>query len=357
MRTYYDLTAAMVDWTGGAGTADMWRDARTAALAAYTELAQSHPWTYLAASTVIRTNAPYSEGLVSYTFADRTLALNGGAWPLWAEDSYVLMGNSVYPVSRRMNALHATVDPAFAPEYDFSDWTYTLIRDTYRIPDDLLGFGSISMHESGSTLQIGTPYDSVRTAHTSRPRAYSLVGDAGKVGGMQVRLTPAPDGVYDIIASYRRLPRPLRIWSHTGIATLSESSSVITTAKQLPQSYVGSTISFSSSTSEPTRDGDANPPVLSAQIAEIVGNNVTLDAYSPVSVGSSSYRISDPLDIDGVVMGQALLWLAVYRLSQIRFSKDKPSLQVDARRALEQARAADSRSFAFRAVGDMSRGR
>jgi hypothetical protein len=65
-----------------------------------------------------------------------------------------------------------------------------------------------------------------------------------------------------------------------------------------------------------------------------------------------AYAISDPVDIEERSMANAFHRCCEMHISMNRTLKDKPSARLQYKEALTEARAADSRSFQGRSVGD-----
>jgi hypothetical protein len=364
LTTWSDLIDHLVDWLGSSPGAEAHRDARRASLGGLRDLANAHRWSYFYGRGRVVTSAPYSAGTVSYDHtggsSERLLTLSGGAWPSWAAQGTVRVGEVGYDAATRLSDTQLTLSSTSNPGADLAAGTaYTLVRDTYPLPQDLISVGMLIRVGGVHPLAFEHPSTWLERQRVytgpADPRTYCLRGSPDFLGQMALSLHPAPDQAYQLDFVYQRQPRQLRIDRHLdGAASCTAGSAAVTgSGTGWAARHVGTVVRFSRSAQNPvTGWAGGNPPAFERVVTAVASaTSLTMDDVAPESLSGVKYQLSDPADVEEGAMMTALLRSIEYQMAHARRLRDRAQAEQDYTRALILAREADSRNFRDERVG------
>lgn len=369
MTTFQDVIDHIVDYVGGTpGSGDaLARDAKRASLEAYRDLVNAHRWSYLYTQGRVICVPPFLDGTIAYQHTggayERMVTLSGGVWPAWAMGGYIRNGQVGYKVSQRISATVVTLDEQVNPGADLaSGLIYVLYRDTYVLPVDFIAQDQSLYEANFGGMEYVHPrewlFESRYVFSEGQPRQFTITGDTLYPGRLTMKITPFPTDTKSIDFLYSRRPRPLVIQAvSTGAVTLTSGSAVVTgTGTAFTPAMVGSILRVSATAGKlPTSLVDDNPADFETRITGFVSATSVVVATFPInSYTLAKYTVGDPVDIEEGAMLNAYFRRCEACVAQNRTLKDKPSAQKQYMVALNEARAADSRSFAGRAAGARS---
>ena len=403
--TFQDLIDHGVDYLGGAAAAQVKRDVIRAIYEAYRELINAHTWSYLYTQGRIITNPAYDgavqsppatlEYLQSSGVYPYQVTLTGGVWPSWATQGYLRCSVQglfppyvpvtfnvntstsfvAYKVAERKSDTVLTLDPQINPGIDLPAGTqFTLYCDTYLLPIDFVAADQAMYEQMFGGMQFTHPRDwSVRKPVCVRPGVpykYRIRGDKKWPGRLVMSLFPWPYEFRSLDFIYKRRPRPLNNSLYT---TGTVSGAPATQVPPPPGTFdvsgqtltgvgtnwgpgvVGSVVRLSPSTTVLPSSllMGTNPATYESLVTEYLSPS-SLILQDPLDQDYSGvmYTMSDPIEIEAGAMMNAMFRCVEKHIAQARTLKDKPSAQAQYIVELRAARAADSRSFMGRAVGD-----
>ena len=345
------------------------RIAKMAAIRAYRDLANRFEWSYYKRRGIIRTEAYYKTGTVAFDFTggtyERQLTLTTGTWPTNAARGQVVISNVHYPVESRKSDSVVTLDANINPGADVAAATsYEWYRDAYPLPVNFRRMGQIIESTSGgnpnplefvnpSSLLYNTRYESGST--TADPDWYTIRNAGDYMGSLSMFFGRGPTTAktYDML--YEVSPRPLRTYKYaTGTITLAAGSTALTgNTTAFTEFHEGCIIRFTSSTTvEPTDmsgnvNGDDNPYIAQRSILAVAsGTAATIDSEvsSTTTLTTTKYTISDPIDIEPIIMRSPFEALCLYHFARLTKRKDAVQLERDAEVAILNAMEQDRRT-------------
>lgn len=367
MTTFQDIIDHLVDYVGDRGSDAVGRDCKRAALEAYRDLTNAHRWSYLYTHGRVIMNPPFMDGTVAYTHTggqyERMFTLTGGMWPAYTAGSYVRIGCVNYKIVAQPSATIALADELVNPGANIASLTaYELYRDTYLLPLDYAAQDQAIYENNFGGMCFVHPrewlYQERHGFASGTPRIYTITGDPVYPGRLVLKVAPWPVLGLSIDFLYHRRPRPLAIpLEKWGSASIVAGSTALTgVGTFFTPSMVGSAIRVSDSSKLPTSVIDSYPAMLETRISGWVdATHVTVADPSPATVSGVSLTVSDVVDIEEGAMLNAYLRCCEKCIAQSRTLKDKPSAQAQYQKQLNEARSADSRSFAGRHAGPIGR--
>ncbi|MBX6312828.1 MAG: hypothetical protein IRY99_07930 [Isosphaeraceae bacterium] len=366
MFTFQDAIDHLSDYLGAGIDDAAQRDCRRAVLAAYRDLANAHRWTYLYTHGRVSTNAPFSTGTLSYDQSDgtypREATIAGGTWPEWAANGYLKVGPVVYRVAERKSATKITLHETLNPGGDLPPGTgFTLYRDTYLLPADFIASDEALYQNSFGGMTYVHPrewlFEQRHQFTTGDPLWFTVTGDGQYPGRLVFRVWPVPDFAKTIDFLYHRRPRPLTVTAEQSgtVSIVAGTGAVSGSNTAFTPGMVGSVIRLAANASRPpTSLVGNNPAVIESVITGHVSlTGITIADPAGVSYANVRYSVSDPIDIEEGAMLNAFLRGCETQMAINRTLKDKPSAFKQYEMALREAKAADSRTFTGRAVGDL----
>lgn len=351
--TFSDLLDYALAYLGGdAGRSNSDR-ARRAVQAAYQDLPGRHPWLFYLTHGRIVTNASYNTGTVVYDHtggtSERLMTLTGGTWPDWAASGTVLIGDVPYEVDARLSDTEITLTSTANPGADLAATAYTLYRDQYPVPSDMLTNYEVVVDAVARKLMYrrAAEWSQLRRFHLgpAKPDFFSFAGDG--TTGLLMLFWPPPDAAYSIDFLYKRAPRALAIdRKEAGTASIASGSATVTgTGSSFSSSMVGSVIRLSdSATVSPTGAGGNDPATFEGVIDSVASaTSLTLTANAATTLTGVKYVISDPADIEQSTMQRLLYRLIERQCRMMTRMKELPEEAREFQVALAEAREMDSR--------------
>lgn len=368
--TYQDAIDAAVDYLGGNPSDSVQRDARRAVLEAYRDYANAQRWSYLLSQGRIVTSGPYNCGQVTYDPTTNQVALTGLDWdgnpaafPSWIVGNYLRVGWQAWKVVRLLDPQTVLLDELLNPGNAIGPVDYVAYRDTYLLPVDFVGQDQALYEQNFGGLEYVHPrqwtFQKRYIYAEGTPQFFTITGDPCWPGRMVIRFVPYPHEARTIDFLYHRRPRPLVISEvYTGtVAGMGGDTALVGTGTFWNTAMQGSVVRISANSKLPTSAVGGfrgyNPPLLQTRIYDVTdGTDLVLTDPLPQDVTGVAFTISDPVDFEIGAMMNAYFRCVEFHLSLNRTLKDKPSARQAYLTALGEARAADSRVFTGRAVGD-----
>jgi hypothetical protein len=383
--TYNDLLQHALDYLGADPSAVVTRDAKRAIREAYRDLPNCHNWTYFYKHGRIITNGAYDSTVtgasIQYQHTSgtypRQVTISGGTWPTWAtggsylrlQSPMAIVENNIapddntsvvnYKIAEQKSATVLTLDDQVNPGQDIPSGTpFQIYQDTYLLPEDYIAQDQALFERNFGGMSYTHPrewlYENRYVFAQGVPQCYTITGDPIYPGRLTLKIFPWPFEVRTIDYIYKRRPRAINHLSVTaGTISLTSGSVVATLAgSTFTPDMVGSVIRVSSNGNVPTDDIiGSNKFAFESYITDYLSSTtVNLADAAPSSVSGKGYEISDPIDIERGAMLNAFYRCVEYHLSVNRTLKDKPSAAAAYKKALAEAKDADSRSFMGRTV-------
>lgn len=381
--TYQDVIDHGIDYLGGTPSDQVLRDVNRAALEAYRDIANAANWSYFYTHSRIITSGAFDGSQNNATIQYQAtggaypnqVTITGSTWPDWAaEGTYLRCSVSqsnppfvenatdmvAYRVKERKSATILTLDPIVCPSSDLPSGTeFILYRDTYLLPEDYKAQDQALYERNFGGMDYTHPrewlYENRYVFAMGVPQAYTITGDPQYPGRLVMKIYPWPYENKSIDFVYQRRPRPLltakyvagKVSGTAGLNTLTGTGTNFTPA------MVGSVIRLAANgaTKPPTSLIMGNPPAFETYISDwISATSVALGDLLDDTYASVPYIISDMVDLEQGAMLNAYLRCVEMHLGMNRTLKDKPSARLQYQAALAEAKSADSRSFAGRAV-------
>ncbi len=344
------------------------RLAKQAVITAYRDMANRHPWNYYKRRAIITTDASYSTGTVVFDYtggaSERLLTLTSGVFPANAAKGVIVISNKHYRVETRLSDTTVTLDANVNPGADVASTAYEWYREAYPLPVD---FRRLCEHPIESTsggnaypLTYVTPgselhnkrYESGST--TSDPDWYTIRNADDYLGSLSLVFGRAPNTAktYDIM--YEVAPRELRTYKYAaGTMTLAADAVAVTgNSTTFTAFHAGAILRVTESTAtEPTTvmgnvNGDDNPYFAQRMILSVASTtSLTIDAIvsSATTLTTTKYVISDPIDIEPIVMRSYFEALCLASFARLTKRKDMREYMVASEHELALAQEQDNR--------------
>ncbi len=368
--TYSDAVEHLVDYLGGGMGDIVLRDAKRSILQAYRELANAYNWSYLWTLGRVNTVIPYVDGTVTFDLTggahERMFTLtttDGGVWPSWAAFGFLRIGTVNYKVDQRISDTVITCTALLCPVADItSPASFSLYQDLYLLPADYISQDQALYEMNFGGMTYVHPrewaYENRYIFAQGIPQCYTILSNPQVPGRMFLAVFPFPTDVKTIDFVYKRRPRALSTYvAKLGSTTITGGTSTVTgTGTAFASSMVGSVIRLGDSSSPPSSYSGSNPPAFESVITAFVDSThvVVMDA-APSTLTTVAYVISDPIDFELGAMQSAFSRCCEKAIAVGRTLKDKPSASMAYNQALNEARDADSRSFAGRYEGQLTK--
>lgn len=365
--TFQDSIDHLVDYLGGTPTDAVQRDARRAILEAYRDLTNAFRWSYLLRQGRIVTSMPVTDGTIAYDAATRRLTLTPAAaspvqaWPDWSVGGYVRVGWVAAKCVRRASDTVLVLDDQVGFAADLPALTpFKFYRDSYLLPIDFVAADQALHEQNFGGMSYVHPrewlFEERFVFAEGTPQCYTVTGDVLYPGRLLLRITPLPSEMKTIDFLYHRRPRPLTAsLVNAGTVSVASAGTTVTgVGSALTASLVGSVLRLSTdATTAPTGVVGRNPAAFETRITSVTSpTSAEVADAAPAAFSGVAFTVSDPVDVEEGGMLNAFFRCCEMHLSMNRTLKDKPSAALQYQAALNEARAADSRSFAGRTVGD-----
>lgn len=342
------------------------RQAKRAVIAAYLRLPSEHQWRYYKRRIIIKTDARYATGTISYDHtggsSERLVTLSGGTFPENLAYGVLYFNGAHYRVSERLSDTTCTLDSDTNPGEDVSSTSYVWYRDTYPLPTTFISAGEVIDTNGGNALTLLNHVDPssqlwmnrTQSASTTRayPGWYTIRASDDYPNRMVIVFGPFPthERTYECICTIG--PRLLKVYKESAGTVTTSGTSLTGTNTAFSSDHVGSIIRLSNSTIEPTSiignaDGALNP-----YTEELVIKSVTDESNAVLETASSglsgvAYTISDPIDVDRYSMLTYFQRSMEYEYAVLTKREDSHQRNQRMRTALVQAMSADYRSTAI----------
>ena len=363
LLTYRDIIDHLVDWQGGSAADVDDRRIRRSIQEAYRQLSTDHQWSYYYVPGRIITVAPVTDGTVTYSASTNQVTLTDSTWPSWVTSGKVKIGSVICPVYTQDSSTVITLDPNVTFADDIASTTYELFQSAYPLPLDFISMSEVLQESSWWGSTPVTPNDFLaleRYGYTGigTPQHWTIMGDPNNLSNLAIHFDPAPSTASTLDFVYYRRGRALRYTGYEaaetqGTVTVSSGSATVTGSDTaFSSSMVGSILRLSDVSSIAPTGLDGEYPYAEEKVITAVASatSATVDSNFSAAYSGVAYNISDPVDIDPVMvhpfrMG-CIKWLA-------SMSKDgwSDKAEMEYTKALLQAAGADSRFKERRVIG------
>lgn len=376
--TVLDAIYHLFRWGGtNKSTEDHWEEARLAVRTALEVLAAEHPWSYyMRRGTIALTAADSGDASFDLTggTSERLVTRSTSTFPSWAARGTIELSDGIaYSVDGFPSTSTLTLEEGSHPAADLSSGAYTMYRDSYELPDNVARCDRMFREEDGQALDYLDPadyltkrYDLPKTSEF--PKFWTIMGDADQPGRMIVRFLPYPSAAKTIEFIYQARPREPLI-DRYDYKTVSTSSTTVTGSTTTFYSGMkGSVIRFGYSKLE-DEDNELDslgqwfervalprPYIYEARITGYTNaTSLTIDEALPSNVAGVKYVISDPIDIEPIMMRDVFLRLAERQYAVIRRDMYQEKAEMLYQQALAKAIEYDqSRRTAHGAMGPVN---
>lgn len=291
--------------------------------------------------------------------SERMVTLTTGTWPTWARFGTLRINNVNYAVATRESSSVITLEENNNPGEDVASGTdYTIFRESYALP---AGFKQLlsPLYDLSSSYEIGFVHPSAwlqdrrYSSGSGTPLAFTIMGGRQYHGQDMVWLSPAPSEARNYDCVYLRAARPLVTEEYsTGTVSCTASGTTLTgTGTAWTSAHKGAVLRLSSSTTAPTAPHGSNPAAQERIITAVASaTSLTVDSAFDSSLTSVKHCISDPVDVDDVML-TLFLRTAEKCMGYLRHRTDIAAIENNMRSEMIRARTADSRWAGPRMAG------
>jgi len=340
-----------------------YRQAMQACRDAYRELASQHDWSYLNRRSQVRIEAPQTTGTIAYDHTggtyERELTLSGATWPSDARYYKVEIDEEVYEIAERKSSTVVTLREDTNPGSDIAAGTsYKLFRQQYPAPADFrTGSQPWQLSERFWNPSYVHPHelqawDSNAVISFDEPRVYTVRSADDAYAQMVFEFSPVSDQsrLFDYV--YKAQPRPIKPFAQEpeySDGSVAVSGTTVTgTGTAFSDRMIGCVIRFSDTDDAPSgligSNENYQPYAEQAIITAVASTtSLTIDAALSGTYSGNGYTISDPLDIEPIVMLEPLKILSEAKYARMIGHEDHKDRLAQYGMALRQAKAADSR--------------
>ena len=351
--TFQDSIDTLMDFLGAENSEQARRDAIDATIDSHRELARVHQWSYLTKTCPILISGAYRTGTIEYDNFSNQIILTDGVWPTWAGFANLLIDTIVYRVKERVSDTVLKLSPHNAPVAAIpSGHLFTLSRDTYPIPNDVVQVVSASREKSRSIMVYVPPLEWANHRRLfpqpADPLYFTIMSDPQLMGVTSFVLSPPPTIDERINLVYHRALRDLKVVGYDeGKVSVGGNGWTVTgsTMTHWTKKHVGCVIRFSTNGDKPTGVRGDNPADSERIVTDVVDTHtLSLDAPAPVEGYTNvGYVISDPVDIDQPVMESAFKWCLRKNIAAIRSRANSDEIRSDYMSELRTAMGADNK--------------
>lgn len=359
-----DATDHAIVFLGGDISALATRDARTAVLQAYRNLANCHRWSYLTQRGRLVTSAPQTTGTIEYDHTggtyERMVTLTGATWPTWVANGELVISDIAYEIAERKSSTVLTLSVNSNPGADVAALTtYTVQRSTYPLPIDCLAVDRMLNASLYDWIWFTHPREWLERQHHNQtfgqPRIFTIMGDPNYTGVMAARFYPPPDAAYQLDFLYHRMPRQLLVEDYsTGTATTSNGSTTVTgTGTSWSSKHAGCVLRLSDgSTDIPTGRVGSHPYHKERVVLSVTNaTSLVVDQALDETLSGVKYILSDPVDLEEASMLTAFQRGIEAELATTKRMEERRDILAIYQQQLRMAMQADARSAEPRAGG------
>jgi len=358
--TFQDIVEHILDMFENSRSGRPLRIARRAVRESLRELYGITKWQYFTTTHYFKTKAEQTSGTIEYTHSTRTVTLTGSTWPSDVVQRKIIIDSSHYTIESRTDSTNIVLHEGENPGEDVSSGTsYTLYKESYTLPHGIAAMGSLIDLDSNWRIPVIQSNEQLARKHLvyetpDTPWKVSIRNNGVLLNDMSLVFSPPPDSEIPYIFTYQRKPRNLKVELYdTGKASASDGSTSVSfgSGVSLDSSHVGCVIRFGSAINPPTPiagslDGVDNPFTDQAIILSQSGDSCTIDTAVSQTYSDVNFTISDPVDIDNVVMLSAFQRMCEAKYARLtkREEKEVQQLEQSAMFALRQAKEGNNRT-------------
>ena len=344
------------------------RMARRAVQESHRSFPRKHKWSYYERQGQIHTIASQSAGTITYVHSggtnEREITLSGSTWPEPGDLHLykILINQRQYDIDERKSDTVLTLTSKSNPGSDVAAGaSYTLFKSKYALPSGFRRMandgGEPVAISRGFRLSYVDPSDllaiQVGNQTPSQETNYTIWSAGEFLGSSVLEIAPPPnrDETYDFVYEAGGRNPTLRSDRYiTGTATTNGTTTVTGTDTVWSSSMVGCVIRFAAvgSDSPPSGlafglDDNALPYEVQRVVTSVASaTSLTLDA-AVTTLSGVKYSISDPIDLDPLVMQEAFLRECESKFSRVSSRDDRNERASEAKISLTEARIADNR--------------
>lgn len=332
------------------------RNARRAILNAYRDLPRLYRWSYLDRRMVLNTVASQTTGTIEYTHSTRTVTLTGATFPTDAKYYRIIISGVTYDIESYTDSTNVVLGTNSNPGADVaSGTTYTLLRDTYELPNNFTRIRQVWDSEGNYRLRSRTADEQLGLNEVAYdtpgdPWFYTVMNVGDRTGGMSLVLTPPPSSAEAITILYEAAPRDLRIQEYSSGTVTTSGTAVTLTNGTFPTHCAGSVIRFSEDTTKPTslagglEDGNNQYYEERTIVTRSGDTTAVLDAALTSDQAGVAYTVSDPIDFESGAMLSAFQQMCEAEYCRLAgLENEFPTRQGLASAAIRRAIELDSR--------------
>ena len=362
--TFDDLLERLLDVYGVDRSTRNVRNAIRAALEIHNEFPGKREWNHLKARLVVTTVPAINTGTAAYDHtggaAERLVTLSTAIVPADVDYYTFRLNNVDYEIERWVSSTTFTLNERTNPGADVAASAYTLYREGYPLPLDFKNCGEL-LDSAGHWALSYSDGDGQnwygKTWGLGQPQFYTFRSLARRMGVMGIFFGPIPNAARSYSGIYQRKMRPLNVLKYdTGTVSVSDASrSVTLVGGVLTAKHVGCVIRFGTAQAVPTplagslSDGE---PFLMERVIDSVesATTFTLDTAADQAFSAVKFTISAPVDVPAGEIENYFYRLCEARLARIEGKDDRDEREAAARRAYDDACAANNMSRGMRTV-------
>lgn len=302
---------------------------RMAIMDAYRELPAKHDWSYYKRVLQVTTVPPESGKVADYDHTggthERQLTLTTGTWNSVADAGQVIMNHNLYDIDKRISDTVVTLSVDSNPGRDLSEEGITWCQTAYPLGQRVRRVHYVA--ESNNDVPITyVPHDELakhlrRTPAVSTPIMFNIHQTGGLLSEVEIEFAPPPLDARAYLIPIEAQPRPIRTVEDAVVGTASGTTFTLSSGSA--KSYHKGAVLrvYGDTTQTPTGwggDGSDYYPFVEQRIITAVNSTTEVEIESAFASepGSVNAVITDPLDIDPVVMWDYFFALCRRKLSQ-----------------------------------------
>jgi hypothetical protein len=329
-----------------------------------------YKWSYYVRSGRVITNARQTTGTVAYDHSggssERLLTITGSTFPDWARFGRVRIDDHIHQVAEWIDSTNLQLSVDMNPGADIaSGATYSLFRDSYPLPADLVSIDQLYVPDGTSIARFVHAREwHLLHRYTEQTSStwlfYTIMGSRDYQNTLELALWPEPDSVFPVDFMYRRRMEPMRNEEVSAgrVTTAVGDKTVTGDSTAFSDVHVGAIMRFSENNDAeiPTGRTGANPYFAERTVMSVASaTELEVDQEFNDVLTNVKYTISDPLDVEPGTMATAFLRCLEWQLSIVRrMFGERGEMKIVRdmyQEALRQAKESDSRVDHPRSVG------
>jgi len=296
--------------------------ARESAAMAYQQLVASHAWRWFKRTFVFSTSARVQVSDATYTASTNTFTITAGTAPSWARDGVVHLRESPQGELEISRVVSGADDVIYlrGEQSLGSNGTYDIdiARRRYPLPIDFKSDKSVYNRTTLRPLSRFLHAEEHMSGAWSRSEPDEPVCFQIRAGSSPfykvLELSPPSLEAQTISVAYESGGRPLRTYELGRRVTIAQNSSTVTFDVAVPSSAIGSVLRIGASNDDdlPTSATGAHPWYIQRILIGVSGTTGTLDTAVSEAISDRQAILSDPLDLDPMVLLPAVKTWAQY---------------------------------------------